>query len=39
MMEGGKDINEVLSMPFHFVLEILGEKYKPQKANSFFDLI
>ncbi|GKV64678.1 phage tail assembly chaperone GT [Sporosarcina sp. NCCP-2331] len=34
MMEQGKDINEVLAMPFHFVLQILEEKNKPKQQQS-----
>lgn len=30
MMDNGKDINEILDMPFHFVLSILNEKVKPE---------
>lgn len=39
MMKAGKDINEVLNMPIHYVTEILKEKNKPQKSSSFFDLL
>ncbi|WP_369823393.1 phage tail assembly chaperone GT [Sporosarcina sp. P21c] len=38
-MENGKDINEALAMPFHFVLQILEEKNKPKPSSSFFDLM
>ncbi|WP_429892568.1 phage tail assembly chaperone GT [Heyndrickxia faecalis] len=34
MVENGKDINEVLAMPYHFVLEILREKNKPRYEKS-----
>lgn len=34
MMEQGKDVNEVLAMPLHFVLQILEEKNKPKKEVS-----
>ncbi|WP_392387174.1 phage tail assembly chaperone GT [Halobacillus karajensis] len=34
MMKNGKDINEILSMPYHFVLEILTEKNKPKEEKS-----
>ncbi|WP_256815558.1 phage tail assembly chaperone GT [Cytobacillus sp. Bac17] len=33
-MKGGKDINEVLTMPYHFVIEILQERNKPKKEKS-----
>lgn len=39
MMEAGKDINEILNMPIHYVSEILREKVKIKQANSFFDLL
>ncbi|WP_373749922.1 MULTISPECIES: phage tail assembly chaperone GT [Lactobacillales] len=32
--KNGKDINEVLDMPFHYLLGILEEENKPQKAES-----
>ena len=34
LMKNGKDVNEVLNMPFHFVLEILKEKNKPKQTKS-----
>ncbi|MBO1513264.1 phage tail assembly chaperone GT [Metabacillus bambusae] len=33
-VENGKNINEVLAMPYHFVVEILHEKNKPRKEKS-----
>ncbi|WP_034261760.1 phage tail assembly chaperone GT [Bacillus sp. J33] len=33
-VEKGKDINEVLAMPYHFVIEILSERNKPKKEKS-----
>ncbi|MFC5611266.1 phage tail assembly chaperone GT [Metabacillus niabensis] len=33
-MKGGKDINDVLNMPFHFFLELLREKNKPKQTGS-----
>jgi len=39
MQEGGKDINEILNMPYHFVIDLLSERDKPQESNSFFDLM
>jgi hypothetical protein len=34
-MKQGKDINEILKMPFHFMLELLREKReKPQREKS-----
>ncbi|MFW5411578.1 phage tail assembly chaperone GT [Aerococcus urinaeequi] len=32
--KNGKDINEVLDMPFHYLLGILEEENKPQEAES-----
>lgn len=29
-----KDINEVLAMPYHFVIEILRERNKPKQTSS-----
>jgi hypothetical protein len=34
LMENGKDINEVLDMPFHYVVEILRDKNKPKEEKS-----
>jgi hypothetical protein len=34
LMKEGKDINEVLSMPYHFVIELLNERNKPRKEKS-----
>ncbi|WP_432803470.1 phage tail assembly chaperone GT [Alkalihalophilus marmarensis] len=33
-MKEGKDVNEVLDMPFHFILEILEEKNRPKQETS-----
>ncbi|WP_425481183.1 phage tail assembly chaperone GT [Metabacillus lacus] len=33
-MKDGKDINEVLNMPYHFVIEILREENKPKQEKS-----
>lgn len=34
MEESGKDINEILDMPFSFLMDILSEKAKPKKEES-----
>ncbi|WP_445304401.1 phage tail assembly chaperone GT [Niallia sp. FSL W8-1348] len=34
LVKDGKDINEVLNMPFHFMLELLAEKNKPKQTKS-----
>ncbi|WP_179212605.1 phage tail assembly chaperone GT [Priestia aryabhattai] len=34
LIKEGKDINEILAMPYHFVLEILRERNKPQQKKS-----
>ncbi|SDX65285.1 phage tail assembly chaperone GT [Salimicrobium album] len=39
LMKEGKDINEVLKMPFHYVVEILRKEHEPEESNSFFDLL
>jgi hypothetical protein len=33
-MKQGKDINQVLNMPYHFMIEILKEKQEIQKEKS-----
>lgn len=39
LMKEGKDVNEILNMPIHYVNEILKEKVEIKQANSFFDLL
>lgn len=39
LIKEGKDINEILEMPVHYVMEILREKSNVKQANSFFDLL
>lgn len=39
MVENGKDVNEIMKMPYHFIIEIMEEKNKPIQAKSFFDLL
>ncbi|QYA42060.1 hypothetical protein KYI11_10740 [Macrococcoides bohemicum] len=34
MHESGKDINEILDMPFSFFMEVVEEKNKPKKTKS-----
>ncbi|SHI02129.1 hypothetical protein SAMN05421807_1332 [Virgibacillus chiguensis] len=34
LMEAGKDINDILNMPYNFVLELLHERNKPKKEKS-----
>ncbi|MDM8098658.1 MULTISPECIES: phage tail assembly chaperone GT [Oceanobacillus] len=34
LMKDGKDINEILNMPYNFVLDILAEKSKPKEEKS-----
>lgn len=34
MVKQGKNINEILDMPFHFVVELLEEQNKPKKEKS-----
>ncbi|WP_054753556.1 phage tail assembly chaperone GT [Piscibacillus salipiscarius] len=34
MMKQGKDINDVLNMPFNFVLELLSKETKPREETS-----
>lgn len=33
-MKNGKDINEILDMPIHFVVELMKEKNKPKQEKS-----
>lgn len=34
LMKNGKDINEVLDMPIHFVVELMKDKNKPKQERS-----
>ena len=34
LMNNGKDINQILDMPFHFVVELMKEKNKPKEEKS-----
>lgn len=38
-MKKGDDINKILDMPIHYVTDLLKEKIKVEKSNSFFDLL
>jgi hypothetical protein len=33
-MKEGKDINEILNMPYHFLIEVLKERNKPRQEKS-----
>lgn len=33
-IESGRDINELMNMPFHFVIELLIERNKPKQEKS-----
>ncbi|WEZ09583.1 phage tail assembly chaperone GT [Priestia flexa] len=33
-MQQGRDINEILDMPYHYVVQILEEKNKPKHTKS-----
>ncbi|WP_412675631.1 phage tail assembly chaperone GT [Alkalihalophilus marmarensis] len=37
-MKDGKDINEVLNMPFHFVVDLLRERNKPKQEESLISV-
>ena len=34
MIQGGKDVNDILDMPFNFVVDLLNERNKPKKTDS-----
>lgn len=36
MMETGKDVNEILDMPYNFVLNIMREENKPKYEKDLF---
>lgn len=33
-MKQGKDINEILSMPYQFMIDLMAERYKPKQTKS-----
>ncbi|WP_373367150.1 phage tail assembly chaperone GT [Alkalicoccobacillus gibsonii] len=33
-MENGKDINEILNMPYKFVLKLIEKKHAPKRETS-----
>ncbi|WP_367023252.1 phage tail assembly chaperone GT [Rossellomorea marisflavi] len=33
-MKNGKDINEILNMPYYYVVELLREKNEPKQETS-----
>jgi len=37
-MKEGKDINEILNMPYSFLLDILEKENKPKKVTSVMQL-
>ncbi|WP_175486774.1 phage tail assembly chaperone GT [Sediminibacillus halophilus] len=34
LLKNGKDINEILDMPYYFVIQLLEEKNKPKQEKS-----
>ncbi|GAA0491330.1 hypothetical protein GCM10008986_16790 [Salinibacillus aidingensis] len=34
MMKSGKDINEILNMPYYFVAQLFKNENKPEKKTS-----
>lgn len=34
LMKDGKDINEILAMPYHFLIELMREKNQPKQEKS-----
>lgn len=34
LMHQGKDINEILNMPYNFIIEILKDRNKPREEQS-----
>ena len=37
-MKDGKDINEILNMPFRYMVQLLEEENKPKQVTSVMDL-
>ncbi|MFC4387523.1 phage tail assembly chaperone GT [Gracilibacillus marinus] len=33
-MKNGKDINEILEMPIHYVIQLMQDKNKPREEKS-----
>lgn len=34
MINEGKDVNEILNMPYHYVIQLLEERQKPKQEKS-----
>lgn len=34
MTKEGKDVNEILNMPYHYVVQLLEERQKPKQEKS-----
>lgn len=34
MINEGKDVNEILNMPYHYVVQLLEERQKPKQEKS-----
>jgi hypothetical protein len=37
LFKTGKDINEILDMPYHYSLQLLNEETKPVKKKSLIE--
>lgn len=37
MFHGGKDVNEILDMPYSFLLGILREKLEPERVGTLLE--
>lgn len=34
LMKEGKDINEILNMPYHYIVQLLEDRQKPKEEKS-----
>lgn len=34
LMQEGKDVNDIMNMPFQFLVDIMAERSKPKKEKS-----
>jgi len=34
LMKQGRDINEILNIPYHFMIDLMAERNKPKQTKS-----
>ena len=39
LIKNGMPIQEIMNMPYNYLLQIMEDKHKPKESTSFFDLL